>query len=600
LVICGIMGLFDRFKAKPNVIQPVVRDNSSKVSVSKKPDTSLEPFFDSMSIPPNIRSLLWIVDGKFKNYDPEADEMNVFQNELFTLKISFGTEPSLISTKIPIDPTRSVNSKESIGYYPSYAGLSPEQRYEYLKWLCDISKDVDIGYVFIFYYGLERHLISGNYQDAADVIFQLRNSHKNNSFLSYSADALITSALINKDRSLLEKSLLSIHDDTTCSNIVLLAKYCMKVGLTPKELMSLATASEFKNRRYIKEYPELFEKKVTDILSSEFSEPLFPAYKLETKYELTNSLSFANISFGSETRSNPVPSIVDNPDFKNAVNKILSQAHEEVKIELAELRKSGDVPESKSEKIKKAQGVEEEAICPYCNFELEVMPKQQKKCPKCGEKILVRSSPYENKKILIREDQVEEIKQQKEEYQLQKSLNRFIKGYKDNSEIFDMMRKHLRKSLREEPSDKTVVWNLLIQEEETEFSNSNMGLYCNSVLQRGDFQKYEGRTKDALLSYLEVCYIDLNGPDNTAMSKEYPELIKKYPPYNPNSKVNAILAPGVLEYILKLNKNLNYSKDELKALFIDHNSLVEDNRKLPLSVEDAWKKFEKEYFNDSE
>jgi hypothetical protein len=64
---------------------------------------------------------------------------------------------------------------------------------------------VDIGYVFIFYYGLERHLISGNYSEAIDTILTLRKTHNHPSFLSYSANALVISAILHKDKNTLMK-----------------------------------------------------------------------------------------------------------------------------------------------------------------------------------------------------------------------------------------------------------------------------------------------------------------------------------------------------------------------------------------------------------
>ena len=59
----------------------------------------------------------------------------------------------------PSDPT----AVPTPDYYPSYAGLSPEQRWVYLNWLTDVSQPVYIGYVFLYYYGLERQLLSGDF-----------------------------------------------------------------------------------------------------------------------------------------------------------------------------------------------------------------------------------------------------------------------------------------------------------------------------------------------------------------------------------------------------------------------------------------------------
>ena len=52
--------------------------------------------------------------------------------------------------------------------------------------------------MFILYYGLERHLLEGDFHSAFNVILKLRDVHKNKSFQSYSGNALILSALLQK------------------------------------------------------------------------------------------------------------------------------------------------------------------------------------------------------------------------------------------------------------------------------------------------------------------------------------------------------------------------------------------------------------------
>ena len=49
----------------------------------------------------------------------------------------------------------------SLGYYPTYARISPNQRANYLRWLSNGRVDPlnDIGYAFLFFYGLERRLL---------------------------------------------------------------------------------------------------------------------------------------------------------------------------------------------------------------------------------------------------------------------------------------------------------------------------------------------------------------------------------------------------------------------------------------------------------
>ena len=63
-----------------------------------------------------------------------------------------------------IDPSLPVGSSavaSSLGYWPSYQRITPDCRQRYLEWLASGKRapDVDIGYVFLYFYGLERRLL---------------------------------------------------------------------------------------------------------------------------------------------------------------------------------------------------------------------------------------------------------------------------------------------------------------------------------------------------------------------------------------------------------------------------------------------------------
>ncbi len=53
-----------------------------------------------------------------------------------------------------------------LGYWPSYSALSPQSRAGYLRWLFDGCRrpEAPVGFVFLYFYGLERRLL----QVAAD------------------------------------------------------------------------------------------------------------------------------------------------------------------------------------------------------------------------------------------------------------------------------------------------------------------------------------------------------------------------------------------------------------------------------------------------
>ncbi|WP_155947820.1 TerB N-terminal domain-containing protein [Rhizobium sp. 2MFCol3.1] len=90
----------------------------------------------------------------------------------------------------------------SMGYWPSYGGMSPDARRSYLEWLAGTRSNPDdyIGYVFLYFYGLERRLLLDQYtNDAAAVLTEVRRLHgiygHNGSFNRYATELLTAAEL---------------------------------------------------------------------------------------------------------------------------------------------------------------------------------------------------------------------------------------------------------------------------------------------------------------------------------------------------------------------------------------------------------------------
>lgn len=94
-----------------------------------------------------------------------------------------------------IDPTLALNNAVKIPdmpYWPAYASITPAARRAYLKWLEGGRRDpeANIGYSFLFFYGLERRLFVDKALTEADAIIsevkRLRTVYpNNNSFRNY-------------------------------------------------------------------------------------------------------------------------------------------------------------------------------------------------------------------------------------------------------------------------------------------------------------------------------------------------------------------------------------------------------------------------------
>lgn len=127
----------------------IVEDESSSTSYSiPKPP---------QNITTGIGAVRWVPPEK-------AIEVNGFHIDGGMLyvgsKIHGTIDPSFINTKLPVSGFTDY-TVDSMGYWPNYSNISPSARGAYLAWLADGRKDpmAAPGYVFLFFYGLERRVL---------------------------------------------------------------------------------------------------------------------------------------------------------------------------------------------------------------------------------------------------------------------------------------------------------------------------------------------------------------------------------------------------------------------------------------------------------
>lgn len=106
-------------------------------------------------------------------------------------------EPSLIDTRLPVSPARS--SAQGLPYWPSYRQMTPGQRRTYLTWMAGVraSMPTEIGYAFVFFYGLERRVLV-DVQDLTLVVaevLRLREVHACGGQFSWSFEQYTSSLL---------------------------------------------------------------------------------------------------------------------------------------------------------------------------------------------------------------------------------------------------------------------------------------------------------------------------------------------------------------------------------------------------------------------
>jgi tellurite resistance protein len=70
-------------------------------------------------------------------------------------------DPALIDPALPVDNQSPDINGIRMGYWPSYSTIHPQSRAAYLAWLAGGRRDpaANVGYVFLFFYGLERRVL---------------------------------------------------------------------------------------------------------------------------------------------------------------------------------------------------------------------------------------------------------------------------------------------------------------------------------------------------------------------------------------------------------------------------------------------------------
>jgi len=355
------MGLFNFWKKKE---KHLTKSSLEKTNVVPNVNTSLS--VKSLSIHEDLKELVWIGDGKYKNYKQSNGNENSFEIDDFRTTISFqnNEEPSLIYTNQKINKPKDLSSVERPSYFPTYSELIPEQKWVYLTLLTNpYNSAIDIGFVFILYYGLERHLLSGNFEKAISVIIKLRDVHTNKSFQSYSANAVVLSCMLHRRGDLVLKFIKSLdkeHELTFSDNLLLICYYSFDIPLLPKDVMRMSSTFEFNNKNYIKKHPDLFLESLTEAIKTKIGSETIDLKNYLTASEIKKVRQqevgvFANMSINDN--SIPIPLLSENFKLKREMYNFLETAHEDVKKKLAEMRKAGKTLPTKKKPAKQKKGI---------------------------------------------------------------------------------------------------------------------------------------------------------------------------------------------------------------------------------------------------
>lgn len=305
----------------------------NKKDLSVKSRSNEIDFLDNLYIPEPTRSLLFVTNEDVSKISgPYTINLSIkfTENEIscgINRASDLYSEPSVIWTRLPIMKNDYLEQEKM--YYPSYSNLYPENRWQYLNWLNDVTKPTNISYVFLYYYGLERHLLFGNFELAFNEIIRLYYYHDKGTFRGYAKMALIISSLHRNRFDLIEKNF-DLFSGT--SNEEILIRKLLNKKMTPRDLIDLSTYVGFKNKRYIKLYPKEFESELGKVLIDYQSKngevlDMISVNKLEKK----PAISFANFSLKEKVRSIMVPDTMSDNKFKLTCRTLLENTHLNIK-----------------------------------------------------------------------------------------------------------------------------------------------------------------------------------------------------------------------------------------------------------------------------
>ena len=191
----------------------------------------------------------------------------------------FGTfDASLIDGTLPVARPHP-ETTEPLPYWPSYHDASPQQRSRYLDWLADGRSDpqIEIGYLFIYFYGLERRTIVDDADHAAIVeeVLRLRGIYRaSRSFQRYATALLWLILSLTRTRRLLSEDLVAKvlttterWDEEFLNNYL---AYLYATGLNLKADMAFVVAQHDHRtptsvivRRHEQRFRELFDKNLS-------------------------------------------------------------------------------------------------------------------------------------------------------------------------------------------------------------------------------------------------------------------------------------------------------------------------------------------------
>ncbi|GAA1450995.1 TerB N-terminal domain-containing protein [Mycobacterium cookii] len=157
--------LFDLAPPEVTAVAPSEAPRSAAVGqVAGRPNsvTASAPNASSGGVQQLSRTAQWIGPGASTNIGGQLIPGGMlYVGRGLRAATGSGVEPALIDPTLTVRGSRPDHSGATMSYWPTYADINPQARAAYLSWLAGGRRDPNayIGYVFLFFYGLERRAL---------------------------------------------------------------------------------------------------------------------------------------------------------------------------------------------------------------------------------------------------------------------------------------------------------------------------------------------------------------------------------------------------------------------------------------------------------
>ena len=232
------------------------------------------------------------------------------------------------------------------------------------------------------------------------------------------------------------------------------------------------------------------------------------------------------------------------------------------------------------------------SVCPHCSQALDTRPGRKKKCPYCGRFIYVRTRPSDHKRVLVTEAQAEQIEEQ---WSIVQGTH---DSYLARKSRFAQVKAELTSKPGTEPTDDQVQFHLLNQDAMEQARSQMWGMFSSTRRKMAEILWKTSDPRNALERFLEVCYLDLNGPNNAATVVDEDRVVRHVflngqSPWEPGF---GGFIPATLARVKKLIEVAELDREAVQGLFLNGAGSLHGSLRLPVSPERAWQKLARELY----